>query len=144
MQLDIIFNKKKSYNKKLYNLFLHNYSNNKEFPPLYQYKCTLDLDYWITMYDIHSNLIIASCSLDYSSNTEYEIGDVLVEEQFRGNNYSVLLIMNVIAFIEQQHEKSTIKIKCLRHNSDAFYCYKKIFDIDYSDNSYVYFSIKIS
>lgn len=140
MQLNIIFNKQKTQNKKLLDLFIFNYADNKKFPPEYQYKCVLNADYWITMYDIDTNLIVASCSLETIDNG-YEIHDVLVEERFRGNNYSILLLLNVMLFIEQQNPtEQQIFIKSYLR-TDAYYCYKKVFGEPYLlDNSYAYFS----
>jgi hypothetical protein len=140
MHLYLEINYKNQHNDKLYNLFKQNYADDKEFPPDYQYRCILSCDYWFTMYDDKNN-IIASCSVSKENHNIFEINDVLVEEKFRGNNYSILLIMNVLYYFEQNFDKKLI-IKIISEiNSDAYYCYKKIFGDEYrSDNRYAYFS----
>ena len=107
MYLFFEINYKNTHNKKMFELFTQNYSNNIEFPPEYQYKCILNCDYWFIIYDDKNN-IIASCSVNEENDNIFEINDVFVEEKFRGNNYSVLLIMNILYYFEQNFEKKII------------------------------------
>ena len=143
MHMYLEINYKNQKNQKMFELFKKNYSNNTEFSPEYQYKCILSCDYWFTMYDDKNN-IIAQCSVAEENQNIYEINDVLVEKKFRGNNYSVLLIMNVLYYFEQTFDKKLIIKITTETNSDAYYCYKKIFGNEYrSDNRYSYFSYNI-
>ena len=139
--MHIAINLKDQFNQKLFELFERNYSTNKEYSYEYQYNCIKSLDYWFTMYDNDDN-IIASCSVIQENNNIYEINDVLVEPQFRGNNYSILLIMNVLYYFEQNFtDKININIIAELYNLSAFYSYKKIFGEPYRcDNRYAYFS----
>ena len=139
--MHIAINLKDQFNQKLFELFKKNYLTDKEYSPEYQYKCVKSLDYWFTIYDNDDN-IIASCSVIQENNNIYEINDVMVEEQFRGNNYSLLLIMNVLHYFEQNFsEKIYIKIMAELDNPAAFYSYKKIFGEPYRYyNKYAYFS----
>ena len=132
------------FNQKLFELFKKNYLTNKEYSPEYQYKCIKSLDYWFTIYDNNDNIIV-SCSVIQENNNIYEINDVLVEEQFRGNNYSILLIMNVLHYFEQNFtDKINIKIMAELNNQSAYHSYTKVFGKPYrSDNIYSYFSYVI-
>jgi predicted GNAT family N-acyltransferase len=138
MILDLIINEKNNFNKKIYELFEHNFISDIE----YQYNCILFEDYYFILYDQLNNNIIAECSVSIENKNIYEINNVLVEEKYRGNNYSVLLILNVLHYFEQQNKNVLIKI-CAENNSNAYYCYKKIFDQYKQDTKYTYFSHKI-
>ena len=139
----MIINYKNIHNETLYNLFVNNYSENKNYTPEYQYNIILkQCDYYFTIYDDKNN-IIASCSVSCENNSIYEINDVYVEEEYRGNNYSVLLIMNVLYYFEQNSNNLMIKITSFL-DSDAYHCYKKVFGNEYNkDNKYAYFQMQI-
>jgi len=84
------------------------------------------------------HIINDATQVDYKNI--FEINDVFVEEKFRGNNYSVLLIMNILYYFEQNFEKKIIIKITSETNSDAYFCYKKIFGDEYrKDNRYSYF-----
>ena len=88
--------------------------------------------------------LIASCTVSIENETVFEINDVLVEEKFRGNNYSVLLLFNVLLFMEETYTKGLIKIHC-ENDSPAYFCYSKIFGEYYrKDNRYSYFCLSIA
>ena len=143
MLLNMHINTKNKSDNYLLDLFKKNYKDNKEYPPEYQYKCILESDYWFTLYDTKTDNIIASCSICIENDNIYEINDVLVEEKYRGNNYSILLIMNVLHYLELNKNNLLIKIHS-EINSDAYYCYKKIFGKEYrKDERYAYFSYKL-
>lgn len=138
----LLINYKQKKNLQLYNLFKSNYNDNKEFPPDYQYSMILQFDYWFSICN-DANNIIASCSVVKETDNIYEINDVLVEEKFRGNNYSVLLIMNILHYFEEHFQNVKIKIVAYL-NTPAYYCYLKIFDKPYKcDDKFAYFSHKI-
>jgi hypothetical protein len=140
--MHFIVNYKDTFNQEIYDLFQTNYKNNKEFPADYQYKCIKNLDYWFILYDEKTDDIIAECSVIVENDNIFEINDVLVKEKYRGTNYSVLLLMNILYFFGV-NVNLTIKIMCDINNSNAYYSYKKIFDEYKSDDKYAYFSIKI-
>lgn len=139
--MHLIINFKNEFNEKIYQLFKKNYSNNVEFSPEYQYNCIKSLDYWFILFDDSDN-IVASCSVIQENDNIYEINDVLVEPPFRGNNYSTLLIMNVLHYFDQHFDnKIVIKIISELYNYPAYISYKKIFGDPYCiDCKYAYFS----
>lgn len=139
----IIINKKNEINQQLQKIFKQNYINNIEYNHEYQYSVVIGLDYWFTMCDDNDN-IIACCSVIRETPNIYEINDVFVEEKYRGNNYSCLLIMNVLHYFEENFENITIKIVSYL-NTAAYNSYIKIFDKPYRcDAKFAYFSHYIS
>lgn len=125
MNYKLIVNKYKIYNKYLENLYKKNYSHDLKYTPKYRYKEVLNSqDYWFHL--INSNEeIIALCSVNKNKNGIYEIYDVWVEEKFRGHNYSVLLLMNVLYNFGDTNSK--FKISTSIKNIPAIKSYKKVF-----------------
>lgn len=101
-----------------------------------------DLDYWCILYDSDEN-IMAECSvIQYPDEHPdlYEIHDVFVAPEFRGNNYSVLLILNTIIYIKNINSTADIRIKSYNTNISACICYQKIFgDPFFKDDDFIYF-----
>lgn len=125
----------------LLNLFEKNYFNSS-ITPLQQYKRILECDYWFTLYDDKHN-IIASCSVSQENDFIFEINDVLVEEEYRGNGFVLMLLMNVLYYFDKNFDKKVmIKITSELDNIPAIKAYNKIFGKPYrQDTRYAYFSI---
>ncbi len=110
---------------KLKKLYDENYSWDKEFTPEYRFSCVLRYgDIWFHLVN-ELDEIIACCSVECLSNNSYEINDVLVEEKFKGNNYGVLLLCNVINELDCANLK--VKLFTSVDNYPAIKTYEKIF-----------------
>jgi len=82
------------YDDKLFELYKKNY-NDKDFTYEYRYNTILNYsDIWFHLIN-ENDEIIACCSVSVNKDC-YQIDDVFVEEQFRVNNYAILLLMNVL------------------------------------------------
>lgn len=139
----------------LRNILEHNFHNDTTFSDTFRLLAIEDsiyeedIDYWFFLYDAQTLDLYASCSLQSihedleTKERLYEVFDVFVEEKFRGNNYSVLLLLNMISEIKVQVPSETLKlqIRCNLSNETAFYAYQKVFGKPkYIDESYIYFT----
>jgi len=111
--------------------------------PIQRMKRAKENDFWFTLHN-SSDEIIASCSATRENDTIFEINDVYVEEQYRGNNYSGILLNHIIDYFHDNfkndfNKKNTIKICCEHSNSAAYNSYKKIFTKYREDERMVYF-----
>jgi hypothetical protein len=72
------------------------------------------------------------------------ITDVFVPEAFRGNEYTVALLMNVMNRLWRKHDPRDVppfRIAASRKNQSAIRCYEKIFGKPYlTTRRLVYFS----
>lgn len=141
---DILCTVKGSYSElfKLWSVYKQNYGNMLYFSPIKNFIISSYSLYFFTLYDKETLNVIASCSVDKISDEEdLEICNVFVEESYRGNNYSVLLILNVLLFLEQKCSKKTyVQIRSSILNFAAFYCYRKVFgEHTFEDNDFFYF-----
>lgn len=125
--------------------FLENLMNNtyKNSNATQRMKRVKENDFWFTLYN-SSNEIVAYCSTVRENDTIFEINDVYVEEQHRGNNYSGILLKNIIDFFQKNfqnsfNKKNTIKICCELNNLPAYHSYKKIFTLYRQDDRMAYF-----
>jgi hypothetical protein len=130
-----IHNKKNVYNQQVFDLIKKSD----------EYNIILDKDYWFILCD-NKNNIIAECSVIKDNEFDYEINDVFVEEKYRGNNYSELLLMNVLIYFEEINKEASkqimMKICTETTNIAALKTYKKIFGEPYRyDLRYTYFYI---
>ena len=144
-QHKIAINFKGVKNCKIIELYKSNYSSDYEFTPTGRYNTILELDYWFILYNAIDNSIIAECSVIEENYNVFEINDVFVIEKYRGNNYSGLLIMNVLLYFDTEYfyiNKLTVKICTNLDNIAAITSYNKIFGEPYrTDNKYFYFTI---
>lgn len=111
----------------------------------------LQTDFWVMLYNENQE-IIAECSVQgiYSNPfTEriryFCINDVYVKKKYRGNNYSVLLLLNVFCYFRERFPTSNapFRLFCGIFNSAAYECYKKVFGEPYMvTRKYFLFSIK--
>lgn len=125
MGYKLIYNENKVYDEYLENLYEKNYSHDLEYPPEHRYEIVLNWqDYWFHLVNSNDE-IIASCSVNKNQDGTYEIFDVFVEEKFRGNNYAVLLLMNVLYHFGES--KTSFKITTDVNNIPAIKSYKKVF-----------------
>ncbi len=125
----------------LQNLIDNTYKNDQNATQ--RMKRVKENDFWFTLYN-PSNEIIASCSVSRENETIFEINDVYVEEQHRGNNYSGILLKNIIDFFQKNfqnsfNKKNTIKICCELNNLPAYHSYNKIFTLYRQDDRMAYF-----
>jgi RimJ/RimL family protein N-acetyltransferase len=127
-------------NDKLWQLYQKHYRNDKTFPPNYRYNCVLSSGIWFHL--VNEESIIAYCSLHIQNNTNY-IGDVWVEEPFRGNGYAFLLLMNIIDYIDQNNETfcKITNIVASNDNIPAIKTYEKLFRVMQQTDSYTYFTL---
>jgi predicted GNAT family acetyltransferase len=103
------------------------------------YKYLKEFDYFFVIHK--EDEVVASASLIYENEHLFEINDVKVEEKYRGNNYSVLLLMNILYYMESGMK---IKISCERTNNEASCCYRKVFGEPWRvDERYNYFSLNL-
>lgn len=77
---------------------------------LENYKATLDCEYWFCLLNSVSKEILAECSARkenpffiWHRTCTYSIWDVFVPIQHRGNNYALLLILNAINYLDENH-----------------------------------------
>lgn len=145
MHHKIVINFKGVMNEKIIEIYKINFAHDSDFPPLYRYNIINEYDYWFILYDETNNSIIAECSVIAENYNVFEINDVYVIEKYRGNNYSTLLIMNVLLYFDTEYfyiNKLSIKICANIDNIEAVTCYQKIFGDPYrTDNKYTYFAI---
>jgi RimJ/RimL family protein N-acetyltransferase len=147
----IAINFKGISNDKISELYESNYKNNPEFTPHRynkynnKYNIILEFDYWFILYNDIDNTIIGECSVIQENYNVFEINDVYVSQKYRGNNYSILLIMNVLHYFDTEYfyiNKLTVKLCTNIDNIAAITCYKKIFGEPYRiDSKYTYFAI---
>jgi len=140
LDLKIEINHKYQYNETLYNLIKSEVINIEEASRMYN--IILMLDYYFILYN--KNNIIAELSISKKDNNIYQIDDVLVKEEYRGNNYAGLLLMNTLLYFEELNKNILINIFCSYDNKIAYKCYEKIFGNPYKiNNNYAYFSYQL-
>jgi predicted GNAT family N-acyltransferase len=133
----------------LMNLFNNTYKTD-QITQSQRMKRAKENDFWFTLYNQNNennknNEIVAYCSVVRENDTIFEINDVYVEEQHRGNNYSGVLLKYIIKYFQEKfqnkfNKKNTIKICCELNNFPAYHSYKKIFGEPYrADNRIAYF-----
>ena len=132
MGYKLLVNKYKVYDKYLETLYKLNYAHDLKYTPKYRYKVVLNTNAdWFHLVNSNED-IIALCTVNKNKDKSYEICDVWVEEKFRGHNYSVLLIMNVLYYFGNTkyyfgNTKSKFKISTTIENIPAIKSYKKVF-----------------
>lgn len=106
-------------------------------------KCS---EFWFILHD-EQDRILAECSVERQyrrcSNVldHYLIHDVFVYPPYRGNNYSVVLLINVMYYFDRLNYIKPFKLYTSKTNVAAIAVYKKVFgDPSYSDQQFVYFS----
>jgi GNAT superfamily N-acetyltransferase len=124
-----LVNKQYEYDEYLETLYKLNYNDDKQYPPDHRYSFVLNwTDLWFHL--VRGTDIIACCSVKITDNI-YQIDDVFVEEQFKGNNYAFLLLINVIIYIKEINENNIIEICGHISNSPAIITYRKLFGKPY-------------
>jgi hypothetical protein len=71
-------------------------------------------------------MIIGCCSAKIKDNT-YIFDDVYIEEQFRGNNYAILLLLNAMESIMVNNMNTRFQISAHDDNIPAVKTYSRIF-----------------
>ena len=145
MHHKIAINFKGVMNEKIVEIYKLHFANNIEFSPSYRYNIINESDYWFILYNEIDNSIISECSVIIENYNVFEINDVYVHKKYRGNNFSILLIMNVLLYFDTTYfyiNKLSIKLCTNIDNIKAITCYKKIFGDPYrTDNKFTYFSL---
>ncbi len=121
-----------THNYELFNLYLKNYDKNIIYS-LYKYLCVMESFAWFTLVNEHDE-IIGECSISNRHNVynndslikTFEFHDVFVEKEFRGNNYSELMILNVLYYLDQNYSYYNYVIKTDGDNLPAIKTYTKI------------------
>ena len=113
-------------NDRLKELYIKNYSYDKQFTPEYMYRTVMSSqDMWFHL--INSNdMIIGCCSVKKEDNT-YIFDDVYIEEEFRGNNYANLLLLNAMKSVRANNINASFQISAHDDNIPAVKTYSKIF-----------------
>jgi GNAT superfamily N-acetyltransferase len=107
-------------------IFSRNGRNSRDF----RFACSED--YWALLTD-DDDRILAECTLSserglFSDRVQaYCICDVFVPEQYRGNQYAVALILNVMYELEPAESTTSFYLHAYRRNRSAIRCYRKIF-----------------
>lgn len=129
-------------NDRLKELYIKNYSYDKKFTPEYRYGTVMSSqDMWFHL--VNSNdMIIGSCSVKIEDNT-YIFDDVYIEEEFRGNNYAKLLLLNAMKSVRTNNINAYFQISAHDDNIPAVKTYSKIFGepIRVENNEFVYSGI---
>jgi predicted GNAT family N-acyltransferase len=129
-------------NDRLKELYIKNYSYDKKFTPEYRYRTVMSSqDMWFHL--VNSNdMIIGSCSVKIEDNT-YIFDDVYIEEEFRGNNYANLLLLNAMKSVRTNNINASFQISAHDDNIPAVKTYSKIFGepIRVEKNEFVYYGI---
>ncbi len=132
MSLRLVVKEIGTHNGELFNLYLKNYNNNIIYS-LYKYLCVMESFAWFTLVNEHDD-IIGECSISNRHNLSnkdlliktFEFHDVFVEEEFRGNNYAELMILNVLYYLDQNYCYYNYIIKTDGDNLPAIKTYTKI------------------
>ncbi len=119
-------------NKELFNVYLKNFSSDIIFNPLFRYCSIMDSFLWFTLIN-EKNEIIGECSVSNRHNVgkklfvkTFEFHDVFIQEKFRGNNYAELMILNVLAYLDEHFGYYNYIIKTSGTNLPAIKTYYKI------------------
>lgn len=80
----------------------------------------------------------------YNENNTFSINDVFVEERFRGNNYMVLLLVNLLYHFDSLNIHYNYSIIAHIHNISAVKTYTKIFGEPICSKEYAHFSYNYS
>lgn len=125
-------------NNKLKELYIKNYSYDRIFTPQYRYTVIIHSKYlWFHLVN-NNDEIIGCCSVN--KDKIYTIGDVYIEKKFRGNNYAVLLLINVIDKIIINDNNARFQIMAHDTNIAAIITYQKIFgNPSKKENNMIYF-----
>lgn len=93
----------------------------------------LETEFWVVLYNDNQE-IIAECSVQpihsnpFTKRIKYFcINDVYVKKKYRGNNYSILLLLNVFCHFRKRFGDIPFRLFCGVFNYPAYHCYLKIF-----------------
>ena len=108
-----------------------------------RYLWILGQDKWYGLVN-NDEQIVAECLLNKVNypftwiTRYYEITDVVVPKQFRGNGYSTILLLNIIC---DNGDKYPYRITAEQNNLPAYRSYRKVFGEPYKmDEQFIYFS----
>ena len=94
-------------------------------------------DFWFILCNENDD-IIAECSVDQYKDF-YEIHDVFVMPKFRGNHYSIMLIMNVMYYFASIKKFKVFKVYTSNTNISACKIYTRLFGNPISkDDEWIY------
>ena len=139
----MIVTTKNGHSERLKKLYIKNYSYDKEFTPKYRYDAIMNSnDIWFHLVN-NNDMIIGCCSAKIERNSRYIIDDVFVEEKFRGNNYSKLLLLYAMKSVRANNINASFQITAHDYNTPAVRTYSKIFGkpIRVKNNMFVYSGI---
>jgi uncharacterized protein (DUF1810 family)/GNAT superfamily N-acetyltransferase len=138
----MIVTTRNNHNKRLKELYIKNYSDDKDFTPDYRYKAVMNSnDMWFHLVN-NNDMIIGCCSVEIEDNT-YIFDDVYVEEEFRGHNYAKLLLLYAMKSIRANNIDASFQITAHDYNTPAIKTYSKIFGepIREENNMFIYSGI---
>ena len=141
--MKFLINYKNKYDKEIFDLYKKNYDYDNVFTPEYRYNSMLtNENMWFHLVN-ENNDIIAACSVDIQENNTCSINDVLVEEKFRGNNYAVLLLVNLLYHFDILNIQYNYSIKAHADHIAAVKTYTKVFGEPIICKEFAYFNYKI-
>lgn len=124
-----VFEKTQSNFVKLYDLLEKNKS---EIATYDRFDSIINEDFWFALCT-QNDEIIAECFVSKKHSfcldrlQYYHITDLFVPELFRGNNYAMLLILNILYHFDQLNDPTGFRIEAYCDNIPAYRSYSKIF-----------------
>lgn len=139
----LIVNTQYIYNQELFDIYMKNFSNDLIFNPFFRYFNIIHIYLWFTLVN-SNNEIIGECSIEEISDKDsyiktFEFHDVFIQEKFRGNNYALLMITNVLYYLDKNYYYYDYIIKTCDNNYPALKTYKKILGEPVYENGYAVF-----
>jgi hypothetical protein len=126
MQHFMIVTSMNNHSDRLKELYIKNYSHDKECTPEYRYEVIMSWqDMWFHLVN-SDDQIIGCCSAKIKDNT-YIFDDVYIEEKFRGNNYAILLLLNAMESVMANNMNARFQISAHDDNMPAVKTYSRIF-----------------
>lgn len=129
---------------KLYDLLEKNKTDIERFETI------LEKDFWFALCS-ESDQIVAETVVSKARFVcsrklrHYHITDLFVPEQYRGHNFAMVLILNLLYHFDQYEEDIEFRIEAYTDNIPAYRSYSKIFgDPFYVRSGKAYFSSKIN
>lgn len=97
---------------------------------------------WFMLVNDHDELI-GECSIQNKSNsigrTLFELHNVYIVEKYRGNNFAVLMIVNVLNYLDDHYHEYNYIIKANSDNYPAINTYTKIAGDPIYKNGFAFF-----
>jgi hypothetical protein len=141
--MKLLINYKNKYDNIIFELYKKNSNYDSIFTPEYTYNIILSSDMWFILVNENDD-IIAECSSEITTNNNFSICDVFVEEKFRGNNYAELLLINILYHFDILNIHYNYSIVAHIDNIPAVKTYTKIFGKPICNNGYANFNYSYS